>query len=171
MQSRDVLAGNGRDDYTGLLPLTARDRKKAAEMLERSEILHEGGSEAEWRRELQIMLMLNVKARLEVLAEREEGAKGWVEERLLENGTGSHADEDLLESHDLAETGFAQGGLSGLEANEDILLDAHETPEMSAVGEDFLNLQADEGLFGIHPMADMSLADDRMPFWERDDEL
>ena len=169
MQSRDVLAGNGRDDYNGLLPLTTRDRKKAAEMLERSEVLQEGGSEAEWRRELQVMLMLNVKAKLEVVAEREEGAKGWVEERLLESGTGSHADEDLLESHDLAETGFGEGGVCGLEANEDILFDGHETPEISAVGEDSLNMQADEGLLGIHPMADMSLADDRTPFW--DDEL
>ena len=165
MQSRDVLAGTGRDDYSGLLPLTARDRKKAADMLERSEVLHEGGSEEEWRRELQVMLMLNVKAKLEVLAERVEGAKGWVEERLLESGTVSHADEDLLESHDLADTAFGECSLFGLQADEDFLLDAHEMPERSAVGGNSLSLQADEGLL------DMSLADERLPCWESDDEL
>ena len=167
MQSRDVLAGNGRDEYGDLLPLTARDRKKAADMLERSEVLYDGGSEEEeeWRRELQVMLMLNVKAKLEILAEREGGAKGWVEEKLLENGTiGSHADEDLLESHDLAETAFGEGELSGLEADEDLLLDAHETPERSAGEENSVDSQAEEELLDIYPMADMSLGDERLPF-------
>lgn len=104
IRSRDILAGNGRDEDHGLLRFSARDRKKAAAMLEKSEVLQEGGKEGEWRRELQIMLMLNIKAEMEVLAEKEGGVKGWVEEKLLENGTSLHADEDLLETHQLMNT-------------------------------------------------------------------
>lgn len=56
-------------------------------MLENNAVLKEGGIEPEWRRELQIMLMLNVKVEMEILAERAEGVSGWVEKKLLEHGS------------------------------------------------------------------------------------
>ncbi|RMZ07419.1 hypothetical protein D0860_05119 [Hortaea werneckii] len=50
----------------GLLTLTARDRTKACKMLERR--LQDGGAKKDTtRRELQIMLMLNIKAELQLL--------------------------------------------------------------------------------------------------------
>lgn len=88
IQSKDVLERRNREEYKGLLRLSARDRKKAVKMLENSEWLREGGVEGEWRRELQVMLMLGVKAEMEVLSERVGGVEGWVEERLLEGQRG-----------------------------------------------------------------------------------
>jgi len=66
-----------------VLRLSGRDRHKARKMLENNVVLGEEGRESEWRREVQVMLMLNVKAEMEVLAEREGGVVGWVEGRLL----------------------------------------------------------------------------------------
>ena len=60
---RDNLVG----DEAGLLKLTARDRKRAIGMLERNEAHHTVEGEDEWRREMQIMLMLGVKAEMEIL--------------------------------------------------------------------------------------------------------
>lgn len=171
VRSRDVLAGHGQDEYSGLLRLSARDRKKAADMLERSEVLQEGGKEEEWRRELQVMLMLNVKAEMEVLADREGGVKRWVEEKLLENGAGSHVDEDLLETHQLADMTLGGDDPPSLEANDESLLDTHETPEMSAVGEGSPSLQADEDLLDSHQMAEMSLADEGSPVSKLEEDL
>lgn len=163
IQGRDILAVNGQDEYSGLLRLSARDRKKAVDMLERSEFLQEHGKEEEWRRELQVMLMLNVKAEMEVLAEREGGVRRWVEEKLLENGTSLHADEDLLETHQLADVRLGEEGFSSLQANEEFLLDTHETPKMLTVGEGSPGLQADEDLLDTHQMAGMSLAEEHSP--------
>ena len=161
IQSRDILAGSGQGEYYGLLRLSARDRKKAADMLERSEVLQEGGKEEEWRRELQVMLMLNVKAEMEVLAEREGGVKEWVEERLIEYNTSLHADEDLLETHQLADMTVGDDNFPIRQANEESLLD--ETLEMSAQGEGPSSLQADEDLLDTHQMVDMSLLDEGLP--------
>lgn len=83
-----MLERRNREEFKGVLRLSARDRKKAVKMLEKSECLREGGGEGEWRRELQVMLMLGVKAEMEVLGERVGGVKGWVEERLLEGWRG-----------------------------------------------------------------------------------
>jgi len=82
-RSRELLKGATGETSEGLLPLTMRDRKKAIKMLEWPR-LDEVGQEKEWRRELQVMLMLGVKAEMEVLADRAGGVCGWVEERLLE---------------------------------------------------------------------------------------
>jgi meiotic recombination protein SPO11 len=66
----------GQDDdlhqSQGLLGLSARDRRKATLMLER-EHFSEGGAIPEWRRELQVMLMLNIKAEIQVLEARPGG--------------------------------------------------------------------------------------------------
>ena len=171
IRSRDVLAGNGRDGYSSLLRLSARDRRKAADMLEKSEVLQESGEEEEWRRELQVMLMLNVKAEMEVLAEREGGVKGWVEEKLLENATSLHADEDLLETHHFADMSLDADGFPSVQANEEFALDTHETPDESAGGEYYRSFQADEDLLDAHQMADEALADGNEPNLEWDEEL
>ena len=72
-----------------MLRLSARDRKKAGKMLENSKVFDEEerkeGAEREWKREVQVMLMLNVKAEMEILAERGGGGvEGWVRRRLVE---------------------------------------------------------------------------------------
>jgi|SRR5690242_3188022 len=52
----------------GLMRLTARDRSKAVRMLE-WDLCSETGPEQDWRHELQTMLMLNVKAEMQILDE------------------------------------------------------------------------------------------------------
>lgn len=71
------------DDAQGLLRLSDRDRKKGTKMLEKWP-LEEEGPEQEWRRELQVMLMLGIKAEMEILADSKDGVVGWVKQRLLE---------------------------------------------------------------------------------------
>ena len=79
-RSCDVL---GMLESNGLLRLSGRDRKKATKMLENNPVIEENGEEPEWRRELQIMLMLNMKAEMEILAEGEQGVVGWVDAKLV----------------------------------------------------------------------------------------
>ncbi|KAL8858563.1 MAG: hypothetical protein Q9178_004857 [Gyalolechia marmorata] len=76
-------SGAGEEDIKGLLWLTKRDRKKAVKMLGQ-EICEEYGVEQEWRRELQVMLMLNLKVEMEILSQRKGGVEGWVEDKLCE---------------------------------------------------------------------------------------
>jgi meiotic recombination protein SPO11 len=61
----------------GLMKLTARDRTKAARMLEWN-LCAEDGPEQEWRQELQTMLMLNIKAEMQILDELPGGLVSWV---------------------------------------------------------------------------------------------
>ncbi|KAL8824730.1 MAG: hypothetical protein Q9170_008061 [Blastenia crenularia] len=84
--SLDIAKYGPRDtnsEKDGLLRLSRRDRKKAVKMLDR-EICEEYGAEQGWRRELQVMLMLNMKVEMEILSEEEGGVEGWVEKRLSE---------------------------------------------------------------------------------------
>lgn len=74
-------SGANGDEKKGLLKLSMRDRKKALGMLGK-EICEEDGVEKEWRRELQVMLMLNIKVEMEILGDREGGIEEWVEEKL-----------------------------------------------------------------------------------------
>ena len=173
IRSRDALAGNGgQGEYGGLLRLSARDRKKATDMLEKGEGVQEGGAEEEWRRELQVMLMLNVKAEMEILAEREGGVTGWVEEKLLESSATFQEDEYLLETHHLADMTLDEDDSPGLQANKDFLLDKHETPDVPAVGEGgFASLQADAEMLDTYQMADMSSDDESSHSLEWDEEL
>ena len=159
IRGQDVLAENGQDEYNDLLRLSARDRNKAVAMLE-NDVLQEGGKEEEWRRELQVMLMLNVKAEMEVLDERGLGVKGWVEEKLLENGISLHADEDLHEIHQLANMTLGEDDLPGLRGNEESLLDVHEPSEISVAREGSPNLQPDEDLHDTHQTAETLLAEE-----------
>lgn len=65
----------------GLMRLTARDRNKAARMLEWN-LCAEEGPEKGWRQELQKMLMLNVKAEIQILDEMPGGLVSWLSDRL-----------------------------------------------------------------------------------------
>ena len=76
------------------MKLTSRDRKKAVKMLEKG-LFEENGREREWRHELQVMLMLGVKAEMEILAERDGGVEGWVDGKLLANNRGSSRLHDV----------------------------------------------------------------------------
>lgn len=87
IRSIDILDKADDLEGKGLLRLTKKDRKKAAKMLE-WDVLKEGGLEMGWRREVQIMLMLGVKAEMEILGGREGGVEGWVERKLVERNGG-----------------------------------------------------------------------------------
>jgi meiotic recombination protein SPO11 len=63
----DVIRDIHGNKSQGWLRLTTRDRKKALKMLENPVCQHE--IEAFWRRELQVMLMLNIKAETQILGE------------------------------------------------------------------------------------------------------
>ena len=69
------------DDERSLLHLTARDRRKAAKMLGKG-VCAEGGEEREWRRELQVMLMMNYKTEIQILSGRMGGLEEWLERKL-----------------------------------------------------------------------------------------
>ena len=89
VKSKDLFFNNQQpqselhEGRKGQLSLSMRDRKKAVKMLEK-EICEESGVEEEWRRELQVMLMLNAKVEMEILGEWEGGVQAWLEERLSE---------------------------------------------------------------------------------------
>ncbi|KAI4942176.1 hypothetical protein J4E91_010150 [Alternaria rosae] len=65
----------------GLMRLTVRDRNRAARMLEWN-LCAEEGPEKGWRQELQGMLMLNVKAEMQILDEMPGGLVSWLSDRL-----------------------------------------------------------------------------------------
>ncbi|EPE33517.1 DNA topoisomerase IV, alpha subunit [Glarea lozoyensis ATCC 20868] len=77
IRSSDFIAD---DDCQGLLRLSARDRRIARKMLEK-DMFEEGGNEIEWRRELQVMLMLNVKAEIQILGNGEKLSQ-WLDGKL-----------------------------------------------------------------------------------------
>ncbi len=87
LRSCDLHDDETVEESKGLLRLTVRDRKKAVKMLDKR-LLEEGEVEREWRRELQVMLMLGVKAEMEILGERDGGVEGWLEGKLLADGVG-----------------------------------------------------------------------------------
>lgn len=85
MQSKHIMQLAMGDDVhgsQGLLVMSVRDRGKARKML-RHEVFAEE-VESEWRRELQTMLMLNVKAELQLLDAVPEGMKRMLETELCE---------------------------------------------------------------------------------------
>lgn len=66
-----------------LLSLTMRDRKKITAMLQNSPVWASDGPELEWRAELQQMLVLNLKAEIEILYECIGGLEGWIDRRMF----------------------------------------------------------------------------------------
>jgi len=80
LKSSDLDNQREMDNDSGLLRLTGRDRRIATKMLQRAIFAEE--VEIEWRRELQVMLMLNMKAEIQLLSERLEGIEGWLEKKI-----------------------------------------------------------------------------------------
>ena len=82
VRSSDLNIGNSSSMTEGsdLLRMTERDRKKAREMLGK-DAFSEGGTEVETRKELQMMLMLNLKAEIQQVGQEQNR---WLGNRLLE---------------------------------------------------------------------------------------
>ena len=78
LRSEHVLSGEATQANQGLLTLTARDRKKARSMLEWQVLEGDQGL----RRDLQVMLMLNFKAELQLLDATSDGMSNLLEENL-----------------------------------------------------------------------------------------
>lgn len=78
----DAIAAVDSVEDGVLLSLTARDRKKIVAMLRNSPVLASNGPELGWRAELQRMLMLNIKAEIEILYEQEKGLEGWIDQEM-----------------------------------------------------------------------------------------
>ncbi|GCB19623.1 meiotic recombination protein SPO11 [Aspergillus awamori] len=79
----DVVAGADPLGDDTLLHLTKRDRKKVIAILSRNPVWEADGPEPEWRVELQRMLMLNLKAEMEILYDMEGGLTGWLDRKLI----------------------------------------------------------------------------------------
>ena len=87
----------------GLMKLTARDRTKAIRMLE-WDLCVEDGLEQGWREELQRMLMLNIKAEMQILDELPGGIVSWIRNELgqavepacRQPNTGTGSDDGML---------------------------------------------------------------------------
>lgn len=83
LRASDMVPGTSlHEDDGGLLPMTARDRKKAVAMLKSNPVWAVEGPEPEWRAELQRLLVLNLKAEIEVLYDRDGGLEGWLDRML-----------------------------------------------------------------------------------------
>jgi meiotic recombination protein SPO11 len=72
---------NSMPELQGLMKLTVRDRNKAARMLE-WDLCSETGQEQDWRHELQTMLMLNVKAEIQILDELQGGVASFLSNKI-----------------------------------------------------------------------------------------
>lgn len=79
----DAITSAAASDSDGLLTLSVRDRRKIVMMLRNNPVLANDGPEAEWRVELQRMLMLNVKAEIELMYDREGGLEMWIDRRMF----------------------------------------------------------------------------------------
>ena len=89
------IDGGIDENVQGLLSLSTRDRKKAVKMLENNPAFDERNGEKEWRQEIQVMLMLNIKAEMEILAQKAGGVEALVE-RKLKNAVGEAIKESLI---------------------------------------------------------------------------
>ncbi|KAK2748971.1 hypothetical protein FQN57_007254 [Myotisia sp. PD_48] len=78
----ETLTSMQESSKFSLLQLTQRDRKKAEAMLKKNPSFAEGGPEPSWRRELQVMLMLNLKAEIEILYELDGGMASWFQKNI-----------------------------------------------------------------------------------------
>ena len=78
LSSSDIAQGGDLHHDQGLLRLSARDRRKATRMLEREVF---SNLEVTWKIEVQKMLMLNVKAEMQLLEAREGGLVEWLKQK------------------------------------------------------------------------------------------
>ncbi|KAE8144853.1 meiotic recombination protein spo11 [Aspergillus avenaceus] len=84
VRTSEVVAGalhNDNEDEASM-SLTARDRKKIVAMLCNSPVWAVEGPEPEWRAELLLMLMLNLKAEIEILYDRKDGLERWIDQKM-----------------------------------------------------------------------------------------
>ncbi|KAK5141219.1 hypothetical protein LTR04_002685, partial [Oleoguttula sp. CCFEE 6159] len=81
VRSTHIMTEESVHQSQGLLRLSQRDRRKASKMLEQ-EVFAADGPECEWRRELQIMLLLNVKAEIQLMDARTSGLACWLKTEL-----------------------------------------------------------------------------------------
>ncbi|KAE8351755.1 Spo11/DNA topoisomerase VI subunit A [Aspergillus coremiiformis] len=79
LRTSDVVTGASSNDAEALIRLTSRDRQKIIAMLLNNPVCAAEGPELEWRMELQQMLMLNLKAEIEILYDRNRGLEGWID--------------------------------------------------------------------------------------------
>ncbi|KAL4737614.1 Spo11/DNA topoisomerase VI subunit A [Aspergillus similis] len=86
LRTSEIIGSLESDGDETLMPLTRRDRRKIGTMLKRSPIWALDGPEAEWRLELQRMLVLNVKAEIEILYDRAGGLEGWIDHQMKRQG-------------------------------------------------------------------------------------
>lgn len=78
LRSTDMMQGGEKNE--GLLKLTKRDRRLALMILQRN-VCQDNGDEEEWRRELQIMLMLNKKAEIQIIGNG-DALEDWLNRKL-----------------------------------------------------------------------------------------
>lgn len=78
----EVVESLGPDGDEALMSLTRRDRRKIVSMLSNNPVWAVDGPEPEWRVELQRMLMLNAKAEVEILYDREDGLEKWIDREM-----------------------------------------------------------------------------------------
>ena len=71
----------GWDGSDSLLPMSLRDRRRAMRLLEK-EIFAEHGPETTWRREIQVMLMLSVKAEIQIMEKAAGGLPAWLDDKI-----------------------------------------------------------------------------------------
>lgn len=82
LRTSEVVESLGPDGDEALMSLTRRDRRKVVSMLSKNPVWAVDGPEPEWRVELQRMLMLNVKAEVEILYDREDGLEKWIDREM-----------------------------------------------------------------------------------------
>jgi meiotic recombination protein SPO11 len=82
LRTSDVIGGADSFGDEAFIRLSPRDRKKAIAMLSNNPVWAEDGPEQEWRAELQQMIMLNLKAEIEILYNRQEGLEGWIDKKM-----------------------------------------------------------------------------------------
>ncbi|KAI9712363.1 MAG: hypothetical protein M1820_001576 [Bogoriella megaspora] len=82
LNSYQAISAQGSNNYQEMIVLSQRDRGKAKWMLI-SDVCGEDGLEPRWRRELQVMLILNLKAEVQIWDSANEGLSDWLLARLL----------------------------------------------------------------------------------------
>ncbi|TGO47738.1 hypothetical protein BCON_0265g00110 [Botryotinia convoluta] len=80
LRNKDMMQGGKENE--GLLKLTERDRRLAVKMLQR-DLCQEHGDEDEWRKEIQVMLMLNKKAEIQIIGNG-DALENWLNRKLRE---------------------------------------------------------------------------------------
>ncbi|KAE8375914.1 Spo11/DNA topoisomerase VI subunit A [Aspergillus bertholletiae] len=82
LRTSDIVSGALSNDDAALIRLTIRDRKKVMTMLSNNPVWAAEGPELEWRTQLQQMLMLNLKAEIEILYDWDGGLEGWIDQNM-----------------------------------------------------------------------------------------